>query len=158
MRIGLSGGGATIDRMVEQARSAQAGGFSSLWYAGATAGDPLSVISVVGREVPGIELGTSVVQTYPVHPLFQAQRAASAAIAAGRGFTLGIGPSHQPVIEGTYGMSYEHPGRHTEEYLTILTAALRGEAVDFDGEDFKVRAPARPGPAAPVSVLVSALG
>ncbi|HET6795131.1 MAG TPA: TIGR03564 family F420-dependent LLM class oxidoreductase, partial [Acidimicrobiales bacterium] len=92
------------------------------------------------------------------HPLFQAQRAASAATAAGRGFTLGIGPSHQPVIEGTYGLSYDHPGRHTEEYLTVLTAALRGEAVDFDGEDFQVQAPARPGPSAPVSVLVSAIG
>ena len=33
------------------------------------------------------------------------------------GLTLGVGPSHQPVIEGIYGMSYDTPGRHTEEYV-----------------------------------------
>src|SRR5579884_953923 len=159
MRIGLSGGGSNIDRMVEQAKSAEAAGFTSLWYAGATAGDPLAVIAVVGRETTGIELGTSVVQTYPVHPLMQAQRAAATAMAAGRGFTLGVGPSHAPVIEGLYGLSYDHAGRHTEEYTTILTRALAGQAVDFEGEDFRVRTGARPpGTAAPVSVLIAALG
>ena len=33
------------------------------------------------------------------------------------GFTLGIGPSHGPVISDVFGMSYDHPGRSTEEYV-----------------------------------------
>src|SRR5437588_193169 len=33
MRIGLSGGAATVDRLIEQAMEAEADGFSSLWYA-----------------------------------------------------------------------------------------------------------------------------
>ena len=54
-------------------------------------------------------------------------RAASVVDAMGRqGFTLGIGPSHEPLIEGMYGLSYAHPGRNTEEYVRILVAALRG--------------------------------
>ena len=34
------------------------------------------------------------------------------------------------MIEGMYGMSYATPGRHTEEYVTIVAGVLHGEAVD----------------------------
>src|SRR5437588_5696364 len=120
MRIGLSGGAATVDRMIEQAGEAEADGFTSLWYASAIGGDPLVAMALAGRQTKSIELGTSVLQTYTCHPLLQANRAASVVAAMGRpGFTLGVGPSHKPVIE-SLGMSYEHPGRHTEEYVTVL--------------------------------------
>ena len=39
MRIGITGGGATVDRIVEQAIGAERDGFSSIWYASAVAGD-----------------------------------------------------------------------------------------------------------------------
>src|SRR5262249_34823555 len=62
------------------------------------------------------------------------------------------------VIEGLYGLSYEHPGRHTEEYVTVLTQLLNGEAADFDGEDFRVHAEGRVAkPDSPIPVLVAAL-
>lgn len=156
MRIGLSGTTNDVERTVEQAKRAEADGFSSLWYAGAAGGDPLISISFAGRATRTIELGTSIVQTYPVHPVHQATRAAAVAVAIGRdGFTLGLGPSHQPGIEGVYGLSYAHAGRHTEEYVGIVSALLRGEAVDHQGDDFRVRSPARP--AANVRLLISAL-
>jgi F420-dependent oxidoreductase-like protein len=159
MKIGLSGGAATVDRMIEQAKEAEADGFSSLWYASAIGGDPLVAMALAGRETSAIELGTSVLQTYTSHPALLANRAASVVAAMDRpGFTLGIGPSHKPVIEDSYGMSYDHPGRHTEEYVRILTALLRGESVDFDGEDLTLHAGGRvAAPAHPVPVLVSAL-
>jgi F420-dependent oxidoreductase-like protein len=157
MRIGLSGGGATMERMVEQARRAEQDGFTSLWYAGAVGGDPLAAMTLAGHATSSIELGTSVLQTYPVHPVVQARRALAAAQAMGRPLALGLGPSHQPVIEAAYGLSYAHPGRHTEEYMTVLAPVLRGEAVDFHGEDYRVVAPATSAPAAEVSVLVAAL-
>src|SRR5215472_2135087 len=125
MRIGMTGGAATPDKMVEQAQRAEADGFSSLWYASAIGGDPLVAMALAGRATKSIELGTSVLQTYPCHPLLQANRAVSVAAAMGRaGFTLGVGPSHKPVIEDFLGLNYSHPGRHTEEYVRILTAAL----------------------------------
>ena len=115
MRIGLTGGAATVDKMIEQARQAEAEGFASLWYASAVAGDPLVSIALVGRETSRIELGTAVLQTYPCHPLLQANRAASVTKAMGRpGFTLGVGPSHEPVVRGVYGLSYDRPGASTE--------------------------------------------
>ena len=159
MKIGLSGGGRSPDRMIEQAQKAEADGFSSLWYASAVAGDPLVAMALAGRATSTIELGTSVLQTYTSHPSLMAVRAASVAAAMGRpGFTLGIGPSHEPVIESVFGYSYAHPGRHTEEYVRVLTVLLRDGSVDFDGDDFQVHVPrggAVPDP--PVPVLVAAL-
>lgn len=159
MRIGLTGGGSSVDRMIEQAQRAEADGFTSLWYASAVGGDPLVAIALAGRATSSIELGTSVLQTYTAHPVLQANRAWSVADAMGRpGFTLGLGPSHRPPIEDAYGLSYANPGRHTEEYLQVLTALLRGEMVHFEGEDFTVHAGASvPVDRLPVPVLVAAL-
>jgi F420-dependent oxidoreductase-like protein len=160
VRIGLTGGGATVDKVVRQAQQAEEDGFTSLWYASVVTGDPLVAIAVAGRETSRIELGTAVLQTYPCHPLLQANRAASVVDAMGRpGFTLGIGPSHAPLISGVYGMSYDHPGRSTEEYVQILTALLRGDVVDFEGSDWTARAADRAvSPVQPIPVLVAALG
>ena len=160
MRIGLTGGGASVDRVVRQAKEAEEDGFSALWYASIVTGDPLVAMAIAGRETSTIELGTAVLQTSPCHPLLQANRVSSVVDAMGRpGFTLGIGPSHEPVIRGAFGMSYDHPGRSTDEYLQILTALLRGENVDFDGSDWSAHTAGRAVPPShPVPVLVSALG
>jgi F420-dependent oxidoreductase-like protein len=159
MRIGLTGWGSTPERIIEQAQRAEADGFQSLWFANIVQGDPLVAMALAGRATSTIELGTAVLQTYPCHPLLQAQRAASVAAAMNRpGFILGVGPSHESWIRGVYGMSYDHPGRSTEEYVRILAALLRGEAVDVEGEDWTVCAPAGAVALAhPVPLLLSAL-
>jgi F420-dependent oxidoreductase-like protein len=160
VRIGLTGGGSTVDKVVAQAERAEADGFTSLWYASVVTGDPLVAMAIAGRQTSRIELGTAVLQTYPCHPLLQANRASSVIDAMGRpGFTLGIGPSHQPLIEGVYGYAYDHPGRSTEEYIRILAALLAGDDVDVDGTDWSAHTGGRSvSPAHPVPVLVSALG
>ena len=160
MRIGVTGGGATVDKVVAQAKQAEADGFTSLWYASLVTGDPLVAIAIAGRETSRIELGTAVLQTYPCHPLLQANRVASVVDAMQRpGFTLGIGPSHEPLVRGVLGLSYDHPGRSTEEYVRILAGVLRGETVDFDGADWSAHTAGRAVALAhPVPVLVAALG
>lgn len=161
MRIGLTGGASTPDKIIEQAVRAEADGFHALWYASVVTGDPLVAMALAGRETSRIELGTAVLQTYPCHPLLQANRAASVVAAMGRpGFTLGIGPSHESLVRDVYGLSYDHPGRNTEEYLTILAALLRGEDVDVKGEDWSTRSTGgrMAKVAHPVSVLLAALG
>src|SRR6476661_8674463 len=121
MRIGLTGGASTVDKMVSQAQQAEADGFSSLWYASGVTGDPLVAMAIAGRATERIELGTAVLQTYPCHPLLQANRVASVTKAIGRpGFTLGIGPSHGEVVRDVYGLDYDSPGANTEEYVRIL--------------------------------------
>jgi F420-dependent oxidoreductase-like protein len=158
MRIGLPGGGSTAERIIEQAEQAEAAGFTSLWYASATFGDPLVAMALAGRATSSIELGTSVLQTYTCHPALQATRALATAAAMGRpGFTLGVGPSHEPVIAGMLGLSYEGAGAHTEEYVDILAPRCRGEAVHHRGDHFRVDLPAAGPPAQPVGVLLAAL-
>lgn len=158
MRIGLNGGAGTIDKMIEQARQAETDGFSSLWYPSAVAGDPVAPMAVIGRETTSIELGTAVLQTYTAHPLLQANRALAAAMAMGRpGFTLGIGPSHAPVIEGMYGMSYATAGQHTEEYVRIVAGLLQGRTVDHSGPELTLRGVPPVQAAQPVGLLVAAL-
>jgi F420-dependent oxidoreductase-like protein len=158
MKIGLGAGAPTIDRIIQQAEEAETAGFASLWFPSAVLGDPLAAIAVAGRATSSIELGTAVLVTYAAHPLLTAARASGTAAAMGRpGLVLGMGPSHDMAIEGAFGLSYAHVGTHTEEYTRVVTAALRGEAVDVDGEQLAARSGQPPAAPFPVPVLLGAL-
>jgi alkanesulfonate monooxygenase SsuD/methylene tetrahydromethanopterin reductase-like flavin-dependent oxidoreductase (luciferase family) len=50
-------------------------GFSTVWLPQSTGFDALTVLALVGRETTGLELGTSVVPTYPRHPVALAAQA-----------------------------------------------------------------------------------
>ena len=126
MQIGLSAGASTAEHAIEQATEAEAAGFSSLWYSGGIGGDPLVQMALAGRATTKVELGTAVLQTYTCHPTLQANRVRAVAAAIGRPVTLGIGPSHQIVIE-RLGLSYEGVGQHTENYVIALAELLGGE-------------------------------
>lgn len=161
MRIGLTGGGTTADRIVGQASRAEADGFTSMWYpSSAGAGDPLAVMTLAARATSAIELGTAVLVSYTCHPVLQASRACAVASAIGGPgrFTLGVGPSHRFIIEDRLGLSYDTPGQHTEEYVQILAGLLRGEQVTFAGSQFRVEAGPLPLPDGTViPVLIGAL-
>ena len=163
MRIGIFGGdtaGRTIDDVVEQARRAEADGFSSYSLPQIFALDAMGVLAVVGREVPRIQLATGVVPTYSRHPLTMAQQALTVQGASGGRFTLGIGLSHQMVIEGMFGLSFENPLRHMREYLSVLMPLLHDRTCAFTGTTMSTSAsvgvPAADVP--PPPVLIAALG
>jgi F420-dependent oxidoreductase-like protein len=157
MRIGLSAMGGDLDGTIALARSMEVDGFTSLWFGSPIFGDPMAAMAVIGRETTVLELGTSVVQTYPCHPLLQANRIAAVANAAGRGVTLGIGPSNEFVVRNIYGRSYDRPGLNGEEYTRIVSALLRGEQVDFDGEEWSTHGALGVPLQHPVPVLLSAM-
>jgi F420-dependent oxidoreductase-like protein len=161
MRIGLTGFGTDPDKVVRQAERAEADGFTALWFPGAGGGDPLVNIAIAGRATSTIELGTAILQTYTSHPVLMASRAASVAHAIGTSgrFTLGVGPSHAPVIEGVFGLDYDTPGRLTDEYVQILTTLLAGRPTSFQGDELtaNVGPPDLP-EGVEVPVLVAALG
>ena len=71
--------------------------------------DSLTILAAAATKTSTIRLGTSIVPTYPRHPLVMAQQALSIHdIAPGR-LRLGIGPSHQSIIEEIYGLRQETP-------------------------------------------------
>jgi F420-dependent oxidoreductase-like protein len=137
MRIGTvlaeSGGLDALKGLADQLRAAVDDGFSSAWLSNIFGLEALTALAVAGREVPGIELGTAVVPSYPRHPAVLAQQALTADLALGGRLTLGIGLSHQIVIQDMYGYSFERPARHMREYLSVLLPLLAGEQASFDG-------------------------
>lgn len=157
MRIGLGVGGATVSAVVDDVRQVAEDGFASAWLSNIFALDAITAAAVAGREVPDIDLGTAVVPTFPRHPYAMAQQAITAHDACSGRFTLGIGLSHQLVIESMFGLSFDRPARHMREYLAVLLPLLREGSVSHDGELYRVNAPLeRPDDAGP-SVVVAAL-
>jgi len=161
MRYGIFGGAVntgTIDDMVAEAAAAERDGFAAYWAPHIFGHDALTALAVVGTQVPRIELGTSVVPTFPRHPHAIAQQAHTVAAASGNRFTLGIGLSHKIVIENMFGMSYDKPVRHLREYLSVLMPLSRNEPANFDGEMYKVHAGISAKGSNGFSVVVAALG
>ena len=163
MRIGVmmgaTGGNDTIDGLIEQARAVEAANLDNVWLANIFTVDAISALSIVGHQVPRIGMGTAVTPTYPRHPTALAQQALTAAAATGNRFSLGIGLSHQVVIENMFGMSYDKPALHMREYLEVLMPLLRGGTVNFNGDQYRVNGVRIdvPGAEAP-PVIVAALG
>jgi len=148
----------TLEQLVDQARVSHEAGVDTFWAAQTFGLDTLTALAVIGREVPGIELGTSVVPTYPRHPMMLAQQALTVQAASGNRLCLGIGLSHQPVVEGMWGISFDKPVRHLREYLSAMMPLLEGANVRFKGEVFTARgAISVPGAQRP-TVIVAALG
>ena len=158
MRIGTIVEAKDLDSAVAGVRQAADDGFASAWFTQMFSFDAITVCTVAGREVPGMELGTAVVPTFPRHPVSLAMQAVTASLASGGRFSLGIGLSHQMVIEGMLGLSYDKPARHMREYLETLLPLLKEGKVDHDGEVYKVHAPVDAMGATPPPVLVAALG
>ena len=159
MRIGSSRLGRTFADKVEGFRRLDADGFASAWLPNIFEHDTMSVIVAAGAVTQRVTLGVDVVPTYSRHPITMAQQALSAQAATGGRFVLGVGLSHQVVVENQFGADFSKPVRHMREYLTLLGRLLTGERVDFEGEVFRVRgAQLRVGDAPPPPVLVAALG
>jgi 5,10-methylenetetrahydromethanopterin reductase len=150
----------SLDEAVAQVERYAAQGYDTAWGTQIFGPDTLTVLAVAGSGVPGIQLGTAVVPVYPRHPQMLAQQALTVQMATGNRLTLGIGLSHQMVIEGMWGYSWEKPVRYMREYLSILVPLLAGETVQFEGEVLTCRtfAPLIAPGAQPPPVLVAALG
>ncbi|MFE3451035.1 TIGR03564 family F420-dependent LLM class oxidoreductase [Nonomuraea sp. NPDC059194] len=160
MRVGLylnePRGADPIAELRETIARAAEDGFASAWLSNIFGLDALTALAVAGSQTPGIELGTAVVPTYPRHPAALAQQALTANLALGGRLALGIGLSHQVVIERMFGYSFERPARHMKEYLDILLPLTRGEKADVQGETLRADlALSIPGTGLPV--LIAAL-
>ena len=161
MRIGIFGGdtgGRTIDDVVAEARAAERDGFASFALPQIFGLDAMGVFAIVGREVPRIDLVTGVVPTYSRHPLTMAQQALTVQVASGGRFTLGIGLSHQMVIENMFGLSFDKPLRHMREYLAVLMPLLTDGKADVDGDTISTHAAVDIAGRTEIPVLVAALG
>ena len=137
--IGADGTKESIDAVVQLGKEIEAAGLDHVWIANIFSYDAITTLALIGRETSRVRLGTAVTPTYPRHPGALAQQALTTAAASNNRFTLGIGLSHQVVIENMFGMSYDKPAKHMREYLNVLMPLLRGETASYQGEQYNVQ-------------------
>ena len=160
MKIGVMIGGNNTDEVIEKALDIEARGFDSLWM-GNLAGyrlETLHAMALMAHETSRIQLGTAIIPIHLHHPLALAHQAISIQETANGRFTLGIGLSHDFVVNDWLGLSYERPVAQMREYVTILKPLLDGAAATSQGEFFSANAKLNGPTAKPVPLLVAAMG
>ncbi len=134
MDIGISGSASTVDELIKRAGTAAEQGFSTFSMPQIFGLDTLTAIAVASTVVSDISFATAVVPTYRQHPMMLAQQAMTVSQVSEGRLVLGIGLSHQVVVEGMWGLSYEKPLRHMREYLDVLMPILAGQPANASGE------------------------
>ena len=125
---------ATVDRVGDELDRVEALGYDSAWMPGIPNGpDVLTLFAATAHRTRRIEVGPAIVSAHGRHPVALASQALTTNDAVGGRLTLGIGVSHQRIVEDFLGLDYSHPARYMTEYLQVLLPLLRGEKADYAG-------------------------
>ncbi|MBZ6114028.1 MULTISPECIES: LLM class F420-dependent oxidoreductase [Streptomyces] len=150
-----------VDASVELAREAAAAGLRSAWFGQTFGADSPQLAAIVGREVPGIHVGTSAIPVFGRHPLIVSSQAQTAQAATHGRYHLGLALGTRLLTEGGFGLTFERPVARLREFLTALRQLTRDGSADFRGELLTAATPvpARvPGAESGVPLLVAAMG
>jgi alkanesulfonate monooxygenase SsuD/methylene tetrahydromethanopterin reductase-like flavin-dependent oxidoreductase (luciferase family) len=153
--VGLIVNGANAAAAVNTIVAAEDAGVRQIWMT-QPPNLPDVLTTFAAAKTSSVNLGTSIVPTYPRHPLVLAQQAlALHDLAPGR-LRLGIGPSHRFIIENMYGLQHSKPLAHLREYVDVLRTALWNGKVSHHGDFYNVEAALVR--TAQIPVLISTLG
>jgi len=155
--VEFAGGANAVAAQMQSVVRAEEDGFDGIWFGQVFGPEVLTVLALAGQKTSRIELGTSVVPTYPRHPHMLAQQALTVQAATNGRFNLGIGLSHAPVVEGVWGLTYDRPALHMREYLSVLLPLLHEGRTSFNGDFFRVNATVQVPVSKPPPVLIAAL-
>ena len=138
-RVGLNVDGTNAAAAVRIIVAAEAAGVRRIWMNQAPwSPDVLTILAAVAAKTSTVRLGTSIVQTYPRHPLVLAQQALALYDIAPDRLRLGIGPSARSIIENIYGLQHSKPLAHLREYMEVLRTVLWDGKVNHRGQFYKV--------------------
>lgn len=150
-----------IDASVRLAREAVAAGLRSAWFGQTFGADSPQLAAIVGREVPGLQVGTSAIPVFGRHPLVVAGQALTAQAATHGRYHLGLALGTKLLTEGGFGIPYARPVARLREFLTALRQLTETGAADFRGELLTAATPIPakvPGAESGVPLLVAAMG
>lgn len=150
-----------IDATVQLATEAAQAGLRSAWFGQTFGADSPQLAAIVGREVPGLEVGTSAIPVFGRHPLPVASQALTAQAATHGRYHLGLALGSKFLTEGGFGLPFERPVARLREFLTALRPLLETGTADFRGELLTAATPipARvTGAEGGVPLLVAAMG
>ncbi|HSC73980.1 MAG TPA: LLM class F420-dependent oxidoreductase [Gaiellaceae bacterium] len=142
MRLGFSMGyappGTNPLELVELAREAERLGYDSAWAAEAWGTDAVTVLSWLAATTSTIKVGSAILQMPARTPANTAMTAATLDLLSGGRFLLGLGTSGPQVVEGWHGQPWGKPLTRTREYVEIVRAALRREALEYHGREHEI--------------------
>ena len=165
MGIGITlqapaGTGNYVDAVVEKARAAAAAGVRSAWFGQRFDYDATTLAAIVGREVPGLHVGTAAIPVFGRHPLLVGGQAQTAQAATAGRFHLGLALGAGPFVEATLGLRHDRPIALLREFLTALRPLLATGHTDHHGELLTAVTPmpsALPGATPPPPILIAAM-
>ncbi|MFC9931301.1 LLM class F420-dependent oxidoreductase [Streptomyces sp. NPDC127190] len=150
-----------IDATVQLAREAAEFGLTSAWFGQTLGADSPQLAALVGREVPGLQVGTSAIPVFGRHPLLVSSQAQTAQAATHGRYHLGLALGTKLLTETSFGLPYERPIARLREFLTVLRQLTETGTANFHGELLTATTPtpARvPGAESGVPLLVAAMG
>jgi F420-dependent oxidoreductase-like protein len=150
-----------VDATVELAREAARAGLRSAWFGQTFGADSPQLAALVGREVPGLQVGTSAIPVFGRHPLPVASAARTAQAATHGRYHLGLALGTKLLTETGFGLPFERPIARLREFLTVLRQLTETGSADFHGELLTATTPIPahvPGAEGGVPLLVAAMG
>jgi F420-dependent oxidoreductase-like protein len=148
-----------IQRVIELAQLAEAGGYESIWVPETWGTDAVTLLALLARETRRIHLAAGVFNVYSRSAMLIAQTAATLQSLSGGRFLLGLGASGPIVVESWHGVPYRRPVGRTADYVNAIRLALAGATVDFDSTDFTLKGfKLQNPPRLPVPIYIAALG
>ena len=124
--------------LIALAQEAERLGYDSAWAAEAWGTDAVTVLSWLAATTSTIKVGSAIMQIPGRTPANTAMTAATLDLLSGGRFLLGLGTSGPQVVEGWHGQPWGKPLTKTREYVEIVRAALRREAVELHGDQYDV--------------------
>ncbi|MDE2842936.1 MAG: LLM class flavin-dependent oxidoreductase [Chloroflexota bacterium] len=157
-RIGVAAMGGDSRTVVARIQHLEELGIEAAWLTSGGAGpDALTTFAAAAAVTDRILMGTSIIPTYPRHPIVAvAQTQVVAQLAPGR-FRLGLGPSHKVSIEPMFGIEHNAPLTNLREYIQVVKQLLWEGQVDYDGTQYHGHGSLPGAPAPDVPVMASAL-
>src|SRR5436309_12863864 len=142
MRLGYAMGYAPPEtnpaELVRLVQEAERLGYDSVWAAEAWGTDAVTVLAWTAACTTRIRVGSAIMQIPGRTPANTAMTAATLDLMSGGRFLLGLGTSGPQVVEGWHGQPWGKPITKTREYVQIVRAALRREALEFHGDQYDI--------------------
>lgn len=114
----------TVEQIAAEVRKVAEFGLSGYWAPMLNGHDTLTVLAIAGQRTGGVELGTAVVPM-PLRPPFAlAQQIATVQEIVGGRLVVGLGPSHEALVRGLFGLEWAPPVAATRRYVEQLAAIM----------------------------------
>ena len=138
VNLGYAAPGTNPAELVPLVKTAEALGYDSVWAAEAWGTDAVTVLAWLAASTTKINVGSAIMQIPGRTPANTAMTAATLDLMSGGRFILGLGTSGPQVVEGWHGQPWGKPLGKTREYVELVRAALRREALEHHGEHYRI--------------------